>query len=76
MALRVTKPVTKYGHYYKTGTIIEAPTGTELSYGRLYEWETVTVPEPTRKPTKPKRVRAAKGSNPSGKPKAKPLLEE
>ena len=80
MAIRVTRPVTKYGHYYKTGTVIESPSGTELSYGRLYGWETVTVPEPAKKRTKPELVQVARerGLNPAGLSKAEliELLEE
>jgi len=47
MALRVTKPVTKYGRYYAAGTVIDEPTSVEASMGRLLQWETVVAPEPS-----------------------------
>jgi hypothetical protein len=64
MAIKVTRPITKDGYYYAAGTIIQTPTGTELSLARLWGWETVTdspVVRPVKKPTKPELVQIAKG---------------
>ena len=41
MRLRVTNAKTKRGRYYAAGEIIEDPSSTEQSYGRLYKWEVV-----------------------------------
>jgi len=47
MGLRVTKPVTKYGRYYASGDIIDQPSSTEQSLGRMYGWEQVNDSAPS-----------------------------
>ena len=42
MGLRVTNAVTRQGHYYAVGEIIDNPTSMEVSEGRLRKWETVS----------------------------------
>ena len=64
MALKVTRAVTKYGHYYKAGTIIQDPSSTELSLGRVWGWETVAAPSPAKTAAKPARKRTKSKSKP------------
>lgn len=47
MAIRVTKPVTKYGRVYRQGEIIDDPSSTERSLARLFAWETVPDSPPS-----------------------------
>ena len=42
MALRVTRAITKNGHDYRVGDLLDSPTPTEVSLGRLFKWETVS----------------------------------
>ncbi len=42
MAIRVTRPITKYGRYYPLGEVIDDPSSAELSLARVWRWETVT----------------------------------
>ena len=45
MAIRVTRPVTKYGRYYAVGEILDEPlTSVERSLKSLFQWETVDDP--------------------------------
>ena len=78
MAIRVTRPVTKNGRYYKDGEVIEDPSGFELSLARIWGWDRDF--QPVRNPTKPELVQTAKGRglDPSGLTKAEliDLLEE
>ena len=41
MALKVTKPITKYGRYYTAGEVLDSPSSLEQSLGRLLGWKTV-----------------------------------
>jgi len=47
MALRVTKAVTKHGRVYAAGDVIDNPTSSEQSLGRLFKWDTVVDPAPS-----------------------------
>ena len=47
MAIRVTRPITKYGRYYAAGEILDEPlTSVERSLKNLLQWEKVDDPEP------------------------------
>ncbi len=59
MAIRVTKPITKYGRYYAAGEIITDPSGEEWSMFRLYGWEKVDDPEPLAGLLKPALLQLA-----------------
>ena len=62
MALRVTKAVTQYGRYYAAGDIVENPSSTERSLGRLFKWETVSDPVASLQGmSKPELVQTAEG---------------
>jgi len=67
MAVKVTRPITKAGRYYKAGEVIADPSSVELSLARLYGWTKVegggqaTAPAaPPKKKAKPRQPRAAK----------------
>ena len=45
MAIRVTKAITKDGHYYAFGDVIDTPTSVEQSLRRLLKWEIISGPE-------------------------------
>ncbi len=60
MAIRVTKPITKYGRYYAAGELITEPSGLEWSMCRLYGWEQVDDPKPVSELLKPELVQLAK----------------
>lgn len=60
MAIRVTKPITKYGRYYAAGELIADPSGEEWSMYRLYGWEQVSDPKPVGELSKPDLVQLAK----------------
>ena len=47
MAIRVTRAITKHGHYYALGDIIDEPTSVEQSYARLNKWEIISDPAPS-----------------------------
>ena len=47
MAIRVTRPITKYGRYYAAGEVIDEPTPVEASLSRLLQWEQVEDPKPS-----------------------------
>jgi len=47
MGLRVTKPVTKHGRYYPKGEVIDDPSSTEQSLGRMFGWEQVKDSAPS-----------------------------
>ena len=73
MRLRVTNAKTKRGRYYAAGEIIEDPSSTEQSYGRLYKWEVVPdAPVNLRSLSKPELVEIAdsRGLDVSGLRKA------
>ncbi len=59
MAIRVTKPVTKYGRYYAAGEVLTDLTGEEWSMYRLYGWEKVSDPEPIGQLNKPDLLQLA-----------------
>jgi hypothetical protein len=72
MAIRVTKPVTKFGRYYAAGDIVDDPTAVELSLARLFMWETVDDSKPLGGLRKPELVQLAEddGLDVSGLTKA------
>jgi hypothetical protein len=59
MAVRVTKPITKFGRYYAAGEIIDTPTPVEASLARLLQWETVSDSKPVSGLRKPELVQLA-----------------
>jgi len=59
MAIRVTKPITKYGRYYAAGEVLPEPSGLEWSMCRLYGWEKVEDPKPLGQMTKTQLLQLA-----------------
>ncbi len=66
MAIRVTKPVTKYGRYYAAGETISEPSGLEWSMYRLLGWEQVDDSKPLSGMNKTQLLQLADGLETAG----------